>query len=92
VQHTPSTQLLDSHSLAVLQIAPAVSFPTHVPAAQYWLLLQSPSAVQVFGPPLQSLSTQVDPVGQVSLARGGQLPAPSQNATSVATPFAQSGA
>jgi hypothetical protein len=91
VQQTPSMQTFDWHSPLVLQPTPAVFFSTQTPAAQYWLLLQSPSAAQLLRPPAQRLPTQVEPVGHGCWSAGGQVPAPSQNATSEATPFVQSG-
>ncbi len=62
-QHTPSTQMLDEHSPAVLQCAPGFFFATHAPAAQYELALQSPSEVHEFGPPAHTVPVHVEPVG-----------------------------
>jgi hypothetical protein len=51
--------------------------------------LQSASDLHESDLPLQSSSKHIDPVGQVCRLSAGQLPAPSQNAASVAMPFAQ---
>jgi hypothetical protein len=89
-QHMPSTQMLELHSLAMLHVVPVCFFRTQAPAAQYWFTLQSPSDEQVFAPPEQIVPTHFDPVGHVIWSSAGQAPAPSQNPTSVATPFWQS--
>jgi hypothetical protein len=91
VQHTPSTQTPDAHSELVLQAVPAPFWSLQTPPEQNWLLLQSLSATQAFGPPVHRSSAQVYPAGQVSWLSAGQCPAPSQNATSVAMPFSHLG-
>ena len=82
--------MLELHSLAMLHVSPGCFFSAQAPAAQYSFTLQSPSDAQVFAPPAQSVPAHLDPFGQVIWSRAGQLPAPSQNPTSVATPFWQS--
>ena len=74
---------LDVHSAAVLHDVPGSFFVTHTPPEQYWLLLQFASPVHDPGP-VQRVPTHVSADGQSCCASGGQLPAPSQNAPSVA--------
>jgi hypothetical protein len=64
-QHTPSTQTLELHSLAVLQVSPGCFLVTQAPAAQYWFALQSPSDEQLFVPPTHSVPEHVEPTGHV---------------------------
>jgi hypothetical protein len=92
VQQTPSTQIPELHSDAVLQEVPGSLFVTQTPPAQYSLRLQSPSNTQLAAVPPHRSPTQVAPVGHASVVGGGQLPAPSQNAERSATPFWQSAA
>ena len=88
-QQKPSTQVPERHSAAVLQLMPFGSFATHTPPAQYCVLLQSPSEMHESAVPLQRAPTQLAPFGHGSTVAGGQLPAPSQKAASVALPFWQ---
>jgi hypothetical protein len=89
LQQKPSTQRPETHSAPVTQVPPLLFFGTHTPAEQ-----------NASKPPLQSESfTQSgfaqnvpsQPVAQSCCSSDGQLPFPSQNATSVARDDLQSG-
>jgi hypothetical protein len=87
VQHTPSMQVPEAHSAATLQSVPGIFFGVQTPPAQYSLLLQSPSEVQLSDAPPHRSPRHAEFAGHAFSLGGGQLPAPSQKATRVADPL-----
>lgn len=82
LQHTPSTQLFELHSVAPPHVAPFAFFPVHAPLEQKSPVMQSVSTVHVV---LHAVEPHVYGAHVVVVA-AGQLPAPSQLAPAVAMP------
>jgi hypothetical protein len=85
LQQNPSTQLPVTHWLAAVQAVPVAFFAVHVVPEQKSPEMQSVSAAQLV---LQAVALHTSGEQLVATALG-QLPAPSQLAAAVATPFAQ---